>query len=56
MTEADGLRFDWTDGWVHVRISRTEPILRMILEWKDRKIAMGKAMHIRAALERMIAQ
>ncbi len=56
VTEADGLRFDWTDGWVHVRISRTEPILRMILEWKDRKIAMGKAMHIRAALERMIAQ
>lgn len=56
MTECDGLRFDWPDGWVHVRMSMTEPILRMIFEWRDPKEAVNKVTHIRAAVERLIAQ
>jgi phosphomannomutase len=28
----DGLRLDWTDCWVHVRPSNTEPIVRVIAE------------------------
>jgi phosphomannomutase len=28
----DGLRLDWPDGWVHVRPSNTEPIVRVIAE------------------------
>jgi phosphomannomutase len=28
----DGLRLDWTDRWVHVRSSNTEPIVRVIAE------------------------
>lgn len=28
----DGLRFDWSDRWVHVRPSNTEPIVRVIAE------------------------
>jgi phosphomannomutase len=28
----DGLRIDWKDGWVHVRKSGTEPIVRVIAE------------------------
>jgi phosphomannomutase len=28
----DGLRLDWTDRWVHVRPSNTEPIVRVIAE------------------------
>lgn len=28
----DGLRLDWPDGWVHVRPSNTEPIMRVIAE------------------------
>jgi phosphomannomutase len=28
----DGLRLDWEDGWVHVRPSNTEPIVRIIAE------------------------
>jgi len=31
-TEGDGLRLDWTDRWVQVRASNTEPILRVISE------------------------
>ncbi len=31
----DGLRLDWSDGWVHVRASNTEPIVRVIAEAAD---------------------
>lgn len=29
---ADGLRVDWPDHWFHVRVSQTEPIVRIICE------------------------
>lgn len=29
---ADGLRVDWTDRWFHVRVSQTEPVVRVICE------------------------
>jgi phosphomannomutase len=32
VNEADGLRLDWPDRWVHVRPSNTEPIVRVIAE------------------------
>lgn len=28
----DGLRVDWTDRWFHIRVSQTEPIVRVICE------------------------
>ncbi|MDZ4797477.1 MAG: hypothetical protein SGI92_04900 [Bryobacteraceae bacterium] len=31
----DGLRVDWVDRWFHVRVSQTEPIVRIICEQKD---------------------
>jgi phosphomannomutase len=31
-SEGDGLRLDWSDRWVQVRASNTEPILRVIAE------------------------
>ncbi len=30
--DADGLRLDWPEGWVHLRPSNTEPIARVIAE------------------------
>lgn len=33
--EGDGLRLDWSDRWVQVRASNTEPILRVIAEAPD---------------------
>lgn len=30
--EADGLKIDFTDGWVHLRTSNTEPIMRVYAE------------------------
>jgi len=31
----DGCRFDFDDGWLHLRASNTEPIVRVIAEAKD---------------------
>lgn len=30
----DGLRIDWQDRWLHVRVSQTEPLVRVICEQK----------------------
>ena len=35
----DGLRLDWPDRWVHVRVSNTEPIVRVIAEAPDQSKA-----------------
>lgn len=35
----DGYRFDFDDGWVHLRTSNTEPIMRVIVEAKDERTA-----------------
>jgi phosphomannomutase len=31
----DGLRIDWNDSWLHIRVSCTEPVLRIIAEAND---------------------
>jgi phosphomannomutase len=32
---ADGLRVDWPDRWFHVRVSQTEPVVRVICEQRE---------------------
>jgi phosphomannomutase len=32
---SDGCRFDFPDGWIHIRTSNTEPIMRIIFETKN---------------------
>ncbi|MEP0861649.1 MAG: phosphoglucosamine mutase [Ignavibacterium sp.] len=39
----DGLRIDFADHWVHLRKSNTEPIIRIIVEAKNRELAEGLA-------------
>ncbi|MGD8450734.1 MAG: phosphoglucosamine mutase [Phycisphaerae bacterium] len=36
---SDGVRVDLSDGWVHVRASNTEPIIRFFAEARDPQIA-----------------
>jgi phosphomannomutase len=36
----DGCRFDFEDGWLHLRASNTEPIMRVIVEAKDESTAL----------------
>jgi phosphomannomutase len=35
----DGCRFDFDDGWLHLRVSNTEPVMRLIVEAKDQPTA-----------------
>ena len=35
----DGCRFDFEDGWLHLRSSNTEPVMRIIVEAKDKQTA-----------------
>ena len=37
----DGLRLDWSDRWVQVRASNTEPIIRIIAEAPETKQALA---------------
>jgi phosphomannomutase len=35
LNTSDGCRLDFADGWLHIRTSNTEPIMRVIFETKD---------------------
>ncbi len=39
VTDIDGVKIDFAHGWVHLRKSNTEPIIRIYSEASDRKIA-----------------
>jgi phosphomannomutase len=39
LNTSDGCRFDLPEGWIHIRTSNTEPIMRIIVETKDAEIA-----------------
>jgi len=39
LNTSDGCRFDLPEGWIHIRTSNTEPIMRIIVETKDADIA-----------------
>jgi len=45
ISELDGIRFDFHDGWVHIRKSNTEPVIRVIAETssEDRSNDLTKA-------------
>ena len=43
ISDIEGIRFDWEEGWIHLRASVTEPVLRLICEWKDIQTARIKA-------------
>ncbi len=39
LDSTDGCRFDFDDGWLHIRASNTEPVMRVIVEAKDQVAA-----------------
>ncbi|MHC4158700.1 MAG: phosphoglucosamine mutase [Planctomycetota bacterium] len=39
LNTTDGCRFDFDDGWLHLRASNTEPVMRIIVEAKDKLTA-----------------
>jgi len=46
ITSIDGLKIDFKEGWVHLRKSNTEPIIRVYAESKgeDKANALAKNM------------
>jgi phosphomannomutase len=50
----DGLRIDWDDGWVHVRPSRTEQLVRVISEATAKEAAERRADETVRALDQII--
>jgi phosphomannomutase len=47
----DGLRIDFADGWVHVRKSNTEPILRIFAEATTESSARELALKVTGPLQ-----
>lgn len=39
ITDIDGVKIDFAEGWVHLRKSNTEPIIRIYSEAKDENSA-----------------
>ncbi|MFC1763086.1 phosphoglucosamine mutase [Planctomycetota bacterium] len=51
----DGCRFDLTDGWIHLRVSNTEPVMRMIIEANDPGAAQRYAETVLQLRDRVFA-
>ena len=50
--ETDGLRIDWPEGWVQIRRSNTEPIIRIIAEAQTESAATELVARIRNVADR----
>jgi phosphomannomutase len=49
LNRADGVRIDFADGWVHLRGSNTEPIVRIIAEARDAATVQALIAKVKAA-------
>ncbi len=50
----DGIRVDWEDGWIHVRASQTEPLIRVTSESTSTEIAWARALEAVRRLEERV--
>ncbi|HQY89533.1 MAG TPA: hypothetical protein PK402_12845, partial [Tepidisphaeraceae bacterium] len=50
----DGIRIDWPNAWVHARPSNTEPIMRIIAEARDEKLAMARIDAVRKIVDQAL--
>lgn len=46
-TDIDGLKIDWSDSWVHLRASNTEPIIRIYAEANSLEMAQNRVNEIK---------
>ena len=50
INEIDGLKIDFADGWVHMRKSNTEPIVRIYCEAKDDNTAQSLIQKVKSII------
>ena len=48
--ETDGIKFIWSDKWLHIRKSNTEPIIRIYAEAISKKIALEIIQNLKSIL------
>lgn len=53
INDLDGVRIDWPAGWVHVRGSNTEPVMRLIAEATDEPTARRLIAGIHSVADRV---
>ncbi len=53
LNTTDGLRVDSEEGWVHLRRSNTEPIIRVIAEGRTREVAEGMVEEITNFIQKL---
>ncbi len=56
INDADGLKIDWPDAWIHLRASNTEPIIRLYAEAKSLELVRRKIEEIKAKILAYIKQ
>ncbi len=54
LSNLDGLRVDWPDGWLHLRASQTAPIVRIISEAETIPVAEARALTAARLLEHLL--
>ena len=52
----DGVKFDLKEGWVHLRRSNTEPIIRVYAESNEKEAARNLANRFKTELEELLTQ
>jgi phosphomannomutase len=52
----DGIRIDWADTWVSVRPSNTEPIMRIIAEAPDERLARERIDQVRRIVDEALGR
>ena len=52
----DGVKFDLKEGWVHLRRSNTEPIIRVYAESNEKESAQNLANRFKTELEELLKQ
>ncbi|HOF93852.1 MAG TPA: phosphoglucosamine mutase, partial [Bacteroidales bacterium] len=53
ITDIDGVKIDFSDRWVHVRGSNTEPILRIYAEAPSQEAANALATEVMELIHRL---
>lgn len=56
LNSSDGCRFDFDDGWVHLRASNTEPVMRVIAEAADAEVARRYVNNVLQIRDRLKAE
>ncbi len=54
VTDIDGVKIDFSDGWIHLRKSNTEPIIRVYAEAHTMDLAEQKAADVMTVIKAMV--